>query len=160
MGFSILFVDFMDFTVHFFHSIWDFLFFLEKEIEQLSHCLFVCTSSSGVSIDFVILSGKPEVNWFIDFVILSGKPEVNWLANGKPIPDSDDFKYQNAGDIYKLIVGEIFPEDAGVYTCTASNAGGTASSSATIFVKGTVCRCSCLVKGTVQGCRCLVKGTV
>jgi hypothetical protein len=57
-------------------------------------------------------------------------------VNGKAIEDSDDFKYQNAGDIYKLIVGEIFPEDGGVFTCTATNAGGSASSSATIFVSG------------------------
>ena len=84
--------------------------------------------------------------------IFSGKPEVQWLASGKPITDSDDFKYQNAGDIYKLIVGEIFPEDAGVYTCTATNAGGTASSSATIFVKGTWSRgCFC------EGCKALVQ---
>ena len=84
--------------------------------------------------------------------LFSGKPEVQWLASGKPITDNDDFKYQNAGDIYKLIVGEIFPEDAGVYTCTATNAGGTASSSATIFVKGTGSRgCFC------EGCKALVQ---
>ncbi|XP_070200689.1 twitchin-like isoform X4 [Littorina saxatilis] len=66
---------------------------------------------------------------------ISGKPEIQWLANGKTIEDSDDFKYQNAGDIYKLIIGEIFPDDAGIYSCVATNAGGSASSSATIFVK-------------------------
>ncbi|KAK7500457.1 hypothetical protein BaRGS_00008364, partial [Batillaria attramentaria] len=66
---------------------------------------------------------------------ISGKPEVTWSCNGKPITDSDDFQYQNAGDIFKLAIGEIFPDDAGVYTCTATNAGGSASSSATIFVK-------------------------
>ena len=84
--------------------------------------------------------------------LFSGKPEVQWLASGKPITDSDDFKYQNAGDIYKLIVGEIFPEDAGVYTCTATNAGGTASSSATIFVKGTGSR-----GRFCEGCKALVR---
>ena len=77
---------------------------------------------------------------------------MQWLASGKPITDSDDFKYQNAGDIYKLIVGEIFPEDAGVYTCTATNAGGTASSSATIFVKGTGSR-----GRFCEGCKALVR---
>nr|KAG5709145.1 hypothetical protein BaRGS_028601 [Batillaria attramentaria] len=53
---------------------------------------------------------------------ISGKPEVTWSCNGKPITDSDDFQYQNAGDIFKLAIGEIFPDDAGVYTCTATNA--------------------------------------
>ncbi|KAL8579177.1 hypothetical protein ACOMHN_010761 [Nucella lapillus] len=66
---------------------------------------------------------------------ISGKPDVSWTVNGKPVKDSDDFKYQNAGDVFKLIVGEIYPEDSGVYTCTAANAAGTATTSATIFVK-------------------------
>ena len=74
--------------------------------------------------------------FFLSFFLHVGKPEVKWLANGKAVSDSDDFKYQNAGDIYKLIVGEIFPEDGGVYTCTASNAGGSATSSTTICVSG------------------------
>ena len=67
----------------------------------------------------------------------AGKPEVKWLANGKLVKDCEDFRYQNAGDVHKLIIGEIFPEDSGMYTCTATNAGGTASSSCTVFVKGT-----------------------
>ncbi|XP_076471204.1 twitchin-like [Babylonia areolata] len=65
---------------------------------------------------------------------ISGKPEVQWLANGNPLTDSDDFKFQNAGDIYKLVIGEIFPDDGGVYACKATNAGGSALSSCTVFV--------------------------
>ncbi|KAL8565325.1 hypothetical protein ACOMHN_029021 [Nucella lapillus] len=65
---------------------------------------------------------------------ISGKPDVEWLANGNPVTDSDDFKYQNAGDIYKLVIGEIYPEDSGVYSCKATNGGGTTLSSATVYV--------------------------
>lgn len=67
----------------------------------------------------------------------AGKPdEVLWLKDGKEIKPSDDFRYENAGDVYKLIIVEIFPEDGGVYTCQASNAGGRVSSSCTVYVGG------------------------
>ncbi|XP_055900297.1 twitchin-like isoform X6 [Biomphalaria glabrata] len=66
---------------------------------------------------------------------LSGKPDqVQWFRDGSEIKPSDDFRYENAGDLYKLIIVEIFPEDAGVYTCKATNAGGSISSSSTVFV--------------------------
>ena len=127
-----------DLAVSFFLSLLSFVFgktfpaaLLRLSFEMLCKCLH---------------SPPPPI-----FFSFSGKPEVQWLASGKPITDSDDFKYQNAGDIYKLIVGEIFPEDAGVYTCTATNTGGTASSSATIFVKGTGSR-----GRFCEGCKALV----
>ncbi|CAL1540886.1 unnamed protein product, partial [Lymnaea stagnalis] len=66
---------------------------------------------------------------------ISGKPDqVQWFRDGSEIKASDDFRYENAGDVYKLIIVEIFPEDAGVYTVTASNAGGSVSSSGTVYV--------------------------
>uniref|UniRef100_A0A0B7BN15 Uncharacterized protein n=1 Tax=Arion vulgaris TaxID=1028688 RepID=A0A0B7BN15_9EUPU len=66
---------------------------------------------------------------------ISGKPDdVKWSKEGKVIESSDDFRYENAGDVYRLVVAEIFPEDGGVYTCQASNSGGSSSSSSTIYV--------------------------
>uniref|UniRef100_A0A0B7BN40 Ig-like domain-containing protein n=1 Tax=Arion vulgaris TaxID=1028688 RepID=A0A0B7BN40_9EUPU len=66
---------------------------------------------------------------------ISGKPDkIIWLMEGREIKSSDDFRYENAGDVYKLIIAEIFPEDGGVYTCQASNSEGQVSSSCTVYV--------------------------
>ena len=75
---------------------------------------------------------------YSSLLLISGKPEVEWFANGKPVSDSEDFRYESGGEVYKLIIGEIFPEDGGVYTCRASNTAGSSSSSATVFVSGPV----------------------
>ncbi|KAK3703484.1 hypothetical protein RRG08_024788 [Elysia crispata] len=66
---------------------------------------------------------------------ISGKPDkVQWFRDGKEVKPSDDFRYENAGDVYKLIVAEIFPEDGGVYSCQASNVGGSSTSVCSVFV--------------------------
>ena len=58
------------------------------------------------------------------------------MLDGKVLPDSDDFQYDRVGDTYSLIIGEIFPDDSGTYSCVATNREGSASSCATIFVQG------------------------
>ncbi|XP_059156398.1 twitchin-like isoform X4 [Physella acuta] len=66
---------------------------------------------------------------------ISGKPdEIKWSRDGLPIQPSEDFRMENAGDVYKLLVAEIFPEDSGVYTVQASNSAGSVSSSCSIYV--------------------------
>lgn len=66
---------------------------------------------------------------------IAGKPDtVEWLRDGKVVKSSDDFRYENSGDKYKLVIPEIFPEDSGVYTCHASSAQGSAESSCSLFV--------------------------
>ncbi|GFR58132.1 myosin light chain kinase [Elysia marginata] len=66
---------------------------------------------------------------------IAGKPDkVQWFRDGKEMKPSDDFRYENAGDVYKLVIAEIFPEDGGVYSCQASNAGGSSSSVCSVFV--------------------------
>ena len=70
-------------------------------------------------------------------MIFLGKPDkVEWLRDGKLVKESEDFRYENAGDVYKLIIAEVFPEDSGVYTCKVANAGGYSASSCTVFVNG------------------------
>jgi len=67
---------------------------------------------------------------------LSGtsKFDVVWLHNDKEIKPSKDFEYDSAGDLYTLKIAEIFPEDAGAYTCEAFNDAGESFSSCTLVV--------------------------
>ena len=68
------------------------------------------------------------------------KFEVIWLHNDKEIKPSKEFQYQNVGDTYSLIINEIYPEDAGVYTCEAYNNAGEAFSSCTLIVLSKSCK--------------------
>lgn len=55
--------------------------------------------------------------------------DVVWLHNNKEIKPSKDFQYARDGNVYKLQIAEIFPEDSGTYTCEAfNNAGAFAGS--------------------------------
>ncbi|GIX87268.1 twitchin, partial [Caerostris extrusa] len=61
--------------------------------------------------------------------------DVVWLHNNKEIKPSEDFEYAHEGDVYKLIIPEIFPEDTGTYTCDAFNDGGEVFSTCTLDVQ-------------------------
>ncbi|CAH1103156.1 unnamed protein product [Psylliodes chrysocephalus] len=67
-------------------------------------------------------------------IIGAEKFDVIWLHNNKEIKPSKDFQYTNEANIYKLIIAEIFPEDAGAYTCEAFNDSGESFSSCTLNV--------------------------
>lgn len=41
-------------------------------------------------------------------------------------------------EICTLVIAEVFPEDSGIFTCTASNKYGTVSSIAALKVKGNI----------------------
>jgi hypothetical protein len=62
---------------------------------------------------------------------------VIWLHNDKEIKPSKDFEYVTGADGARgLNIAEIFPEDAGVYTCEAFNDCGEAFSTCTLVVAG------------------------
>ncbi|XP_030012097.1 myopalladin isoform X2 [Sphaeramia orbicularis] len=63
-------------------------------------------------------------------------PRVDWYREGKPIEDSPDFRILQKKEICTLVIAEVFPEDSGMFTCTASNKYGTVSSTAALRVKG------------------------
>uniref|UniRef100_A0A8C2WVP8 Myopalladin n=1 Tax=Cyclopterus lumpus TaxID=8103 RepID=A0A8C2WVP8_CYCLU len=75
-------------------------------------------------------------------VVLEGRvkgvppPRVDWYREGKTIEDSPDFRILQKKGICTLVIAEVFPEDSGMFTCTASNKYGTVSSAATLRVKG------------------------
>ncbi|XP_035519960.1 myopalladin isoform X1 [Morone saxatilis] len=71
-------------------------------------------------------------------------PRVDWYREGKIIDDSPDFRIlqkkprspAESEEICTLVIAEVFPEDSGMFTCTASNKYGTVSSTAALRVKG------------------------
>ncbi|XP_034294558.1 myopalladin isoform X1 [Pantherophis guttatus] len=73
-------------------------------------------------------------------------PKVEWYREGTLIEDSPDFRIlqkkprsmAEPEEICTLVIAEVFSEDSGSFTCTASNKYGTVSSSAHLIVKGPV----------------------
>ncbi|XP_049592461.1 myopalladin isoform X2 [Syngnathus scovelli] len=71
-------------------------------------------------------------------------PRVDWYKEAKIIEDSPDFRIlqkkprspTESEEICTLVIAEVFSEDSGMFTCTASNAYGVTSSTATLKVKG------------------------
>ncbi|KAG7296949.1 hypothetical protein JYU34_019855 [Plutella xylostella] len=61
--------------------------------------------------------------------------DVVWLHDNKEIKPSKDFQYSSEANIHKLTIAEIFPEDAGVYTCEAFNDSGESFSACSLVVR-------------------------
>ncbi|XP_068114861.1 myopalladin isoform X2 [Hyperolius riggenbachi] len=74
----------------------------------------------------------------------SPSPKVEWYREGTLIEDSPDFRIlqkkprsmAEPEEICTLVIAEVFSEDSGMFTCTASNKYGTTSSIAYLSVKG------------------------
>eukprot|EP00079_Xenopus_tropicalis_P011249 XP_002936911.2 PREDICTED: myopalladin isoform X2 [Xenopus tropicalis] len=74
----------------------------------------------------------------------SPSPKVEWYREGTLIEDSPDFRIlqkkprsmAEPEEICTLVIAEVFSEDSGMFTCTASNKYGTTSSIAYLTVKG------------------------
>ncbi|XP_007938883.1 myopalladin [Orycteropus afer afer] len=71
-------------------------------------------------------------------------PKVEWYREGTLIEDSPDFRIlqkkprsmAEPEEICTLVIAEVFAEDSGCFTCTASNKYGTVSSIAQLYVRG------------------------
>ncbi|XP_037949812.1 myosin light chain kinase, smooth muscle-like [Teleopsis dalmanni] len=65
------------------------------------------------------------------------EPHITWSKNGKTISSSDimDLKYKNG--VASLTIHEVFPEDDGVYTCTATNSISAVETKCKLTVKPT-----------------------
>lgn len=61
--------------------------------------------------------------------------DVIWLHNEKEIKPSKDFEYKSSGNLFSLVIHEIFPEDGGTYTCEAFNDIGECFSSCSLVVE-------------------------
>lgn len=62
-------------------------------------------------------------------------PQITWSKNGKAISSSEimDLKYKNG--VATLTINEVFPEDEGVYTCTATNSIGSTETSSKLTIQ-------------------------
>ncbi|KAL3275186.1 hypothetical protein HHI36_019955 [Cryptolaemus montrouzieri] len=65
-------------------------------------------------------------------------PSVLWSKNGRIIEDSDDYQLHYRNGVCRLTISRAYPEDAGTYTCTATNSAGSASTTAILDVPGEI----------------------
>jgi hypothetical protein len=68
----------------------------------------------------------------------SPRPQITWFRQTQIILPSVDFQmYYDDDDVATLIIREVFPEDAGTFTCVAKNAAGFASNTTELIVEVT-----------------------
>lgn len=65
-------------------------------------------------------------------------PMVQWFRNQEPLTNTPGISIsQEANGLCTLTIAEVFPEDAGEYTCRATNKIGETSSTVSVIVEGT-----------------------
>ncbi|KAJ8980936.1 hypothetical protein NQ317_000946 [Molorchus minor] len=113
-----------------------------------------CPSTPGSTHGKIILQpGQARAPMFItplrDIAVVSGQaakfecivqseppPNVLWSKNGRIIEYSNDYQLHYRNGVCRLTISQAYPEDAGTYTCTATNPVGTANTTATLQVPG------------------------
>lgn len=64
------------------------------------------------------------------------RPQIAWFRETAIIKPSQDFQmYYDDDNVATLIIREVFPEDAGKFTCVAKNAAGFTSSTTELIVE-------------------------
>lgn len=64
------------------------------------------------------------------------RPAITWFRQTQIIKPSQDFQiYYDEDNVATLIIREVFPEDAGTFTCVAKNTAGFASTSTELVVE-------------------------
>lgn len=65
------------------------------------------------------------------------RPKISWFHNGRPIDHHREVKIMQTPDgRVGLLIAEVFPEDAGDYTCVARNRAGEARCTTSLAVEG------------------------
>lgn len=66
----------------------------------------------------------------------SPRPQITWFRQTAVIKQSTDFQmFYSEENVATLIIREVFPEDAGTFTCVAKNSAGFASSTTELVVE-------------------------
>lgn len=69
----------------------------------------------------------------------SPRPQVTWFRETTVIKQTQDYQiYYTEENVCILIIKEVFPEDAGTFTCVAKNSAGFASTTTELIVEGPV----------------------
>lgn len=67
------------------------------------------------------------------------RPQITWFRQTAIIKPSQDFQmYYDDDNVATLIIREVFPEDAGTFTCVAKNSAGFASSTTELTVENPI----------------------
>ncbi|RZF42786.1 hypothetical protein LSTR_LSTR015510, partial [Laodelphax striatellus] len=61
-------------------------------------------------------------------------PDIRWLKDGKILPLGGDISSDVDGDVARLTISKVYPEDEGEYTCMAYNELGRALTSSCLIV--------------------------
>ncbi|GLH07319.1 LOW QUALITY PROTEIN: Titin [Gryllus bimaculatus] len=94
-----------------------------EEVTELESPRFVKKLASIRIMDGQEVAGKPT-------------PHITWLHKNKPLKEAKDVTIsQDSEGVCKLSIQEVFPEDAGEYTCYAVNPVGEAVCSASLVVE-------------------------
>ncbi len=62
-------------------------------------------------------------------------PDVEWFGNGAKIEGNEETLLESDGDIHRLVLMDVLPEDEGDYKVTATNEAGKVSSTGKLSVK-------------------------
>ncbi|CAG9864548.1 unnamed protein product [Phyllotreta striolata] len=84
--------------------------------------------------DIAVVSGQSAK--FECIVQSEPQPNVLWSKNGRIVNNSRDYQLHYRNGVCRLTIAQAYPEDAGTYTCTATNPIGAANTSATLEVPG------------------------
>ncbi|XP_063235498.1 titin isoform X2 [Bacillus rossius redtenbacheri] len=84
--------------------------------------------------DIAVVSGQTAR--FECIVQAEPQPNILWSKNGRIIENSEDYQIHYRNGVCRLTIPQAYPEDAGNYTCTATNMFGTIGTSSSLQVPG------------------------
>ncbi|XP_046998678.1 muscle M-line assembly protein unc-89 isoform X3 [Schistocerca americana] len=84
--------------------------------------------------DIAVVSGQTAR--FECIVQAEPAPNILWSKNGRIIENSEDYQLHYRNGVCRLTIPHAFPEDAGSYSCTATNMLGSSCTTATLQVPG------------------------
>nr|XP_053632755.1 LOW QUALITY PROTEIN: titin-like [Cherax quadricarinatus] len=84
--------------------------------------------------DLAVVSGEVLR---LECVVQADPPvQVTWSKGGSILQNGPDYQIVYRNGVCRLIIPQVFPEDEGVFTCTAVNLLGMDSTSATVCITG------------------------